>query len=159
MEKVKRLFIVAVSLVAICALLYACGFDGLAAFMVLLILGVSVQGVIAYNDFRTTMEYNEFSDTSNDKLGMTGQEVMDMYKGYKMSFTKETSVASDGTCPTCGGRVENGTCLYCKNKYDDDSDLFVMEFDSIYGKKAFLFKNDRLASVRVEMEPLEKFLY
>lgn len=159
MEKVKRLFIVAVSLAAICVLLYLCGFEELAAFIVFPILGVAVQGVIAYNDFRTTMEYNKFSDTSNDRLGMTGQEVMDMYNGYPMSFTKEINTSSVTKCPTCGGVVENGTCLYCKNKYDDNSDLSVMEFDGHYGKKVFLFKNGRLASVRVEMEPLENFLY
>ena len=76
-----------------------------------------------------------------------------------LSFTKEINASSVTKCPTCGGVVENGACLYCKNKYDDNSDLSVMEFDGHYGKKVFLFKNGRLAGVRVEMEPLENFLY
>ena len=101
-------------------------------------------------------EYAEFSDTSKEKIGMTISEVRRLNSRYAEASIDETNASSSGVCESCGGKVVNGICTYCRTIYgDDNSQITTLIYRSQYGEKTFTFKGGKLTNSKIVLYPID----
>lgn len=110
-------------------------------------------------DNRTKNEYRNFCLTKDIQFGTPierVEEIMDSY--FLLSVNKSKSAPQEKICKTCGGKVVDGECQYCHNKYDDSSDVTRLNYSSKYGTQSFIFKHGKLDNVETDLLPLNQFL-
>ena len=109
-------------------------------------------------DEQTNREYNEFVYSMAIRTGMTMEQVKTALNGQPFATDQKVSISESKICPTCGGKVVNGTCQYCGNMYSDDSNFVVLSYSCKYGTKAYTFKNGILEKINTHANPIEDFL-
>lgn len=115
-------------------------------------------GLYKYQNERVRREYAEFSDMSKFYIGMPKEEVEKLNSNYIGVRIDETNEALSGICETCGGKVVNGVCAYCGNVYDDSTKISYIQYNTRYGGRLFTFKGPKLTNMKIELNPIEKFL-
>ena len=117
-----------------------------------------VAAIYKYNVEQVYKEYAEFSDMSEFFIGMSKEDVRMLNSKYIETRIDETNEALSNICETCGGKVVNGVCTYCGNKYDDSSKVTYLVYDTRYGERTFTFKGNVLTNTRIWVKPMENFL-
>lgn len=107
---------------------------------------------------RIKSEYNNFVNDTSIRNGMTVEEVKSICPYKLVSEVQKTSAQLKGICPTCGGKIVDGTCQYCGNSYNDHSNITVLTYACKYGKRAYTFNHGKLESIYTESQPLNNFL-
>ena len=117
-----------------------------------------VVGIYKTKNHNIVAEYTAFSDMSKFALGMSKDEVRNLNSDYIETRIDESNEALSGICETCGGKVVNGVCTYCGNVYDDSTKISYIQYNTRYGERLFTFKGQKLTNMKIELNPIEKFL-
>lgn len=113
---------------------------------------------ISIENERVKEEYDRFAYDTSIRNGMTIEEVKSICPYRLVSEVQKTSAQLKGICPTCGGKIVDGTCQYCGNSYNDHSNITVLTYLCKYGKRAYTFNHGKLESIYTESQPLNNFL-
>lgn len=93
--------------------------------------------------------YARFSDTSNERIGMSIDEVRKLNSEYEETVIYEKNAPIVAVCKTCGGKVVNGVCTYCGNKYNNNEYISTLVYTSEFGEKTFTFNNGVLTNSKI----------
>lgn len=114
-------------------------------------------GVYKHSNESAKKEYEEFSDMSEFFIGMPKEDVKRLNSKYIETIIDETNEALSNICETCGGKVVNGVCTYCGNKYDDSTKITYLVYNTRYGVRTFMFKGPILTNMKIELNSIKNF--
>jgi hypothetical protein len=117
-----------------------------------------VMNEIREKEEKIKKEYYNFFYSTDNLIGQPIDVIKELNTINPTLEKRIVNIPSKGICPTCGGKVINGKCLYCGNEYDEHTEILELKYECEFGEKTYVFKNGFLTKINTNAIPIENLI-